>query len=614
MFARRLAVVMCIVALAQVALAQDTKPAASPAAPIVKAQPILEAIPAGSMGYVVVPSVKGTFASVNKMLQEIGVADMLAAMGVGDLLDTMKSESKLGAGFNAEGGFAAVMLDPQAFGIDLVKAMDNKDGNAPELPFVLFVPGSSVKDVFSEYEMAAEGAYTKVQLRMGPMLAGQLGGYVILSPMAKALDAVVKAEKKAAAEVSKDRADVLAKTDVGMQINMKVAGPLYLAVMNKAVAMQQPDMPKEMSTLMTSILPMYGRIITQIDSLTITLNFARSGGIVFDEYVTVVPDSPLGKVMASFKSSGQGLVDRLPNLPYVLALGSEGTAKDPNGVQMEMLDALVKALPNLSDASRANIKKICAGFDDQVTGGQLVIGGAPEGSGVMGLAWVIACKDSDAVKQLLSDSSETILAVIKEVAKDNKADVTIAYKKDADKLEAMSVDTITLGSAKMEKMEADDKAEMKALLGQDSLVFYVTAPDKNTVVVTFGGDKKMLQEAVKTAKTGGTIAKDAQVAEVLKALPKPLHGMALLNVGNLWQLIGKGAAAVNKADQVPPISLEAKTPLAMGVGFSGSTAQITFFLPNSLLKEGLEIFKQFMMMGGAGPRGGNAPPAGGGDF
>ena len=616
MFTRKLIVAVCVVALAQTAFAQDAKPV-KPAAPAVKAQPILEAIPAGTMGYVVVPSVKGTFDNVGKFFQDIGVAELLAAFMPGDLLDTLKTQAKLGDGFNAEGGFAAVMLDPAPFGIDFVKMMDDHSGAKPDVPFVLFVPGSTVKDVFGAYEMKEEGAYTKVELRMGTMFASQLGGYVILSPMSKALDAVTKAEKRAAGELTKDRAEVLSKADVAMNVNMKIAGPVYMAFMEKAMDMSKGQMDAGSSKLIKSVMPFYRRIFDQMESLAITLNFGRSGGLVFEELVTALPESALGKALAAYKSTGPTTLDRVPNLPYVLAMSSQGTVKEASILQADMIESFVKAL-EISDASRDKIKKITTGMDEQVTGCQMVIGGAPEGAGVAAMAVVLTCKDSEAVKPLLADTADTALAVIKELsAKDKDAkdiDVRIVYKKDADKVDAASIDTITIESAKLDKLEADDKAQMKSILGQDKLVFFVAAPDKNTVVVTFGGDKAFLTEALKAAKGGGTIAKDPQVIEVLKALPKDPASVVLFNFGNLWQLVAKGAKALGKGDEVPPLSIEGKTPIAAASSISGNTVRVTFFIPNSLVKEIVDNVKMFMGMGGGPGAKPGKSPAGGKDF
>lgn len=626
MFTRKLIVAVCVVALAQAAFAQGAKPAAPVAAsaPAVKAQPILEAIPAGTMGYVVVPSIKGTFGDVTKFLEDIGVSELLQAFMPGDLLDMVKTQAKLGDGFNAEGGFAVVMLDPAPFGIDFVKMIDDHSDAKKDVPVVLFVPGNSVKDVFGAYEITTEGAYSKVELRMGTMYATQLGGYIVLSPMAKALETVTKAEKRAATELTNNRNEALLKSDLALNVNMKIAGPVYLAFVEKMMEMTkgQAGMNVFPTKLLNSVMPFYRQMFQQLDSLAITLSFGRSGGLVFEEFVTALPDSTMGKALAAYKPTGEPLMDRLPNLPYVFAMGSQMCGKDASVFQADMIDTLVKGL-EISEASRAKIKKLTATSEDQVTSYQLVIGGAPEGAGVAAAAVVINCKDSEVVKPLIADSADVTLTVIKELIgkdKDSKdLDVSVAYKKDADKVGDLSVDTLTIDSNVLNAMEADDKANMKAILGQDKLVFFVASPDKTTVVVTFGGDKAFLAEALKAAKGGGTIGKDPQTVEALKALPKNPNSVVLFNFGNLWQVVTKGAKALGKGDDIPPLNIEGKTPIVVGSAISGNTVQVTFYVPSSLVKEIVDNVKMFMGMGGPRHAGGAgaAPgksPAGGKDF
>ena len=597
-------VMTLVAALAATAWAQ---PASQPAVP---AQPILEMIPAGTMGYAVVPSVKGSFAAVDQYLKDIGVADM--GFLPPDLLEAMVSDTRLAAGFNPQGGFAAVMLDPQPFGVDLLKMMDEgpgMDGNELNVPFVLFVPGSGVKEVFGNYTMEPKGAYTLVNLRMGPMYAAASNGYVILSPMAKFLDAVVKSEKKAAGEISKEQADLIAKSQLSVHANMKIAGPLLQGLLTKAMAQAQEG-PAEFKTI-ANLLPMASNIISQLQALMYTVQFGKTG-LMINEYVQFQPESPMGKALASVKG-GASLLGKLPNLSYVLAAGGvSGGAKVD--AQMNILDALLKSLPNVPDATKERIRKNVLALDEQVTASQFVLGGAPKDSGVFGFACVMTCKDAQKTKDILSDSAQTVADLIKAVVADpDIQNFAVLYAKDAEKVDALSVDTIEITHPELTKMSPEDKAKLKTLLGEEKVRVMIAAPNNNTVVMTFGGSTTFLAEAIKTAKAGGTIESDPAVVEVMNLLPKQPSFVLLFNVSHVWDLLTEAMKATDNEGTLPPIQITTTTPLALAAATSGSSVHAVIYIPTKLVKELVEI--GVGMLGGGGARATTQPATRtGGDF
>src|ERR1035437_7252658 len=96
---------VCLLA-ASVAFGQTTAPAVP--VKVVPAGAILEQIPAGSMGFVVVAEVRTRTAQVDKFMEQIGQTTAFKGAGVKGFLDCICKEAKLGEGFNPDGGFAAV--------------------------------------------------------------------------------------------------------------------------------------------------------------------------------------------------------------------------------------------------------------------------------------------------------------------------------------------------------------------------------------------------------------------------------------------------------------------------------------------------------------------------
>jgi hypothetical protein len=165
-------------------------------------------------------------------------------------------------------------------------------------------------------------------------------------------------------------------------------------------------------------------------------------------------------------------------------------------------------------------------------------------------------------------------------------------------------------------MQEDKRAQMKKVLGEDKVRFLIASPDKNTVLVTFGGTVDFMAEALKTAGGKGTIGTEPAAAEAMKALPATCNGIVLINAGNLFDLVMVGAKTMAPDEELPPFKITCKAPIAMGSGVTGSSAHIVIYVPTQLIKE---IAGMAMMFSGGGAMGGDAapaakPPVGGKDF
>jgi hypothetical protein len=237
-----------LVILAAPVLAQPTATATAPstAAAMPKLEDVSQYIPSDSLAYAVVNNVGVMTGNVEKYLEDVGLSALLKPMMPTGLLDLIKLQAMLGDGFNPNGGFAFVMLDPNKFGIDVIAMMESKKAATepasapatapaaePKLPFAIFVPGSGVKEVFGNYPQTPAGKYTEVQLRMGKMLAGQIGGYVVLSPLAEVLDVITG--PRSGPPLPKTQTDMIAQSDLAIHINIASAEPIIKALMAQDV-------------------------------------------------------------------------------------------------------------------------------------------------------------------------------------------------------------------------------------------------------------------------------------------------------------------------------------------------------------------------------------------
>jgi hypothetical protein len=624
--ARRFPAFLCVLFLTGVVCAQPAATATVPAMP--KAEPVMKHIPAGTMGFVVVNDVKGTLGRVESFLNEIGVGQMMALQEMpGGLLGMLRMAANLGDGFNPNGGFAAIMLDPQQFGIDLpamIGLSDPKPSAAtppeqeeePKVPFVLLVPGAGVQEIFGAYPIQPAGKFYKVSLRMGPMFAVKCGDYVALSPTAKALTALLGAPKKASAELSKTQAAALAKSDIAAHINMKVAGPIFTNLLKRfkqqMTAMQQmAPTPMPLAGLKYVYMSMYGDMLTQMDAITITGRFAQTG-LVLGGNVRWSPESEWGKTMAAFRPFKGKLLDRLPNLPYVLAIGSgwSGGQEQTKKLALDMIDKLFadKSMAAVPEETKAKARALVPAVYDQISAMQIVAGGAPEGSGVFGVACVIQCKESDAVRKILSDGVEVAEAMIGALTPqmpETAGQVKITYTRNAGLVGQTAFDAIDVSHPELDKLSEDKRAKMTKILGEDRIRIRVAAVDGKTLVVTVGGSEAFLSESIKAARAGGTILKGPEIAEAMKHMPPDPMELVLFSGSNLLEVIARGKQALDPESEPLPFRISSKTPVAAGVSVSGSEMTGVLYIPNSLLRD---LFGLLLPMITGGPP--SPPPAG----
>lgn len=597
-----LTLTLCLCLSSSVIFAQAAPAPAAPAA----AAPILEQIPDGAMGFMVVTKVGPASVQVDKFLQQIGLGEDMKQAAPNGLLEMIKMAAMLGEGFNPNGGFAAVMLDPQQFGIDIGAMIfgggRGPDGQEVKLPFVLIVPGSDIDSVFGQYERTKpEGSkYTQVALRMGPMMATSRNGYVLLSPLDKALDAMLEAKTHAATAVKADEVKLVNDSVAAIHLDMKIAGPIISKMIKQGedmmAAMRMMAGPQAKQTASveatTVILQFYREMIGQLDTVTYGAQ-VRPAGAVLDVRVGMRKDSELAQSVTAMKSLQADRMNLLPNMSYVLALDS--MTRGMTESDQKMLDRLLCAAKMLNDDQRARLKKIQQELSTQVTSMQLVVGQAPEGKGNVGVAAVMQVKDAAKVKGLLADgvalatelsaATKPAPATTEEAAPPAEPEVKLAYKKDAQQISGLSVDAIEVTPTK--EMTEKERADLKKALGdEDGIRVLVASPAADTIVLTLGGGSDMMTQALKAnSDKSGNIMESGK--EIVAELPKERTAVMLLNLGNLFDLIRK----FEPADENLP-AITTRKPVAISIGAKDTTLQEFILVPTDVIKEIVESAKK----------------------
>ena len=147
--------------------------------------------------------------------------------------------------------------------------------------------------------------------------------------------------------------------------------------------------------------------------------------------------------------------------------------------------------------------------------------------------------------------------VAKEMA--DKADapiINITIQKGAEKIAGVDVDVIEIAVPALANMKADSNDNLDKLakaIGDDSVKdrkfrTFLAAPDKNTVVLTFGGGTAFCAQAIKASAGKGPIAMEAGTKAALKHLPANPTVIALFNATNLVEAVKTGEVTIREED------------------------------------------------------------------
>jgi hypothetical protein len=609
-------------------------------------EPVLSHIPAGAMGYIVVNDVRATGDNIDRFIQSIGLGPMVQNSMPEGFLKAMLERTPLGEGFNPDAGLAVAVLDFQQFGFDIMQFMPGgaaaageSEGPPPMPPVVIWVPGSSTEGLFGQYEMAPAGDYTRVMFpNTPPMLATEQGGYTVLSLRADVLDAVTAGGETADSILDANETMVVGRSDIAVHLNMRVAGPVFDKLlrmveqqMAAAGAGGGPGMgpmmgPGASPEAMQKMLGWYRELLAQVDSATLTGRFVDEG-LVFEELVSYVPDSALAQAVAAYQPAESGLLDRLPDMPYVLALGTRGgSASIPQEQEMlsAYLDMLSGSMPpgTMTEDDQAEVLRIANGLNEQVGAMQMVIGGGPEAGGVFSLGVVMDCDNAEATRGLLRDAFGVGEEVIKGMVPGGQAqNLQLNFAEGAEVVAGTSVDVIEFTDPGVEQMPEQEKQQMSSVLGEPKIQVRIASPDEKTVVLTFGGADAFMEQALQQAAGGGSIPTQPGTQTAMKYMPENPTGVLLFNLKNLGTVIQQGAQKMGMAESMPPLNFTADTPLAAGGAVVGeSSVHATFFVPSDAVQNVVQTAMMFMMggMGGTGPGpggpGGEQPMEGGEDF
>ncbi len=590
--------------LAQPAAAPPTQPAGpDPNQP--PAESVYARIPADCVGFLATNNVKDLLTDIETFAGEIGQGEMLEAMSPDGLLPMIAMQLGLGEGYNPNGGLAVVMTNLERSGVDVDSLFSGEASPDIQPPLVILIAGTSAEEAFPTLAQKGEDGSVIVMLPFGggaAMHTDQLGDYIAISPSLQAL-AAMKGADAIGEKLPAGQKKLLDTCNVVLHENLQAILPLIeKAIESKekpqqdAAGATQPatgptcgpagfGRPSGMLAAMTPFVDM----LADMESATYGLRRIPDG-LMVDMAIDYRPDSRLGKLVASYTNTAKPLMDRLPNLPYVLAGGMVMTS-DPEYTKMmvDMVEMLL-ALGDLEMPADLKDRMIALGtaLGEEVTEMQIV-GGAPKGKGLFGAAMVVECKDAAKVKELIPQKAELLTELIQKtvaVKEEDLASLAFTHVKNVETIGEMSVDAIVVDHEDFQ--EEEQKADLLDVFGEEQLRFLMVQVDEKTLVVTFGGTTDFLAEAISAAqgKAGPPVSKDLDVVKALAKLPSERVSVMVFSPKNLFDTVQAGMKKMDEASDLPEgFTFEGTAPLAIVSVVNGTTAGGELYIPSSAVKD-----------------------------
>lgn len=585
--ARSLLVLVAVLAGSPLAMGQATsQPAGSD---------VLKRVPAGCMAFVVINNVKDFTGKIDGFVNAISPDKKLLERPI---LEELKVDLKLTEGLDAAGGFAAVVMDFKKYNYDAVGAIDALSGNAPPkaggegFPAALIIPTADLTKLLAAYTPTKKDDYYTLTLPDKiQRFAKQAGNYVVMGQNLKVVKDIVANEKSVTDQLSAADKETIAKNAIAAWVDVKTAQPLAEDLLKKLSSEQGVARPVIM---MEPQMAAIREGLKQLDHLTFGGRITDVG-IVTDFRVSFRPDSAMGKLLAEYKPvKTESLLDKLPDMPYILAAGGQSVPKKSADEIRKELTTAFEAPPykDLPAETKKKLLDVMVNMAEQVNGCQVYIGNNTTGEGVVGLAIVLDVASAAKVQENLKALSDVGADLIKNLPM-GLNELTVNYGKGALTVDGKSVDTITISHPEMASMPEDAQKAMKNVLGQTEIQFYVAPVNDKTVVVTFGGSTKFLGEAMKVSAGGGKLPDQPDVAKILALLPKDRQSVILFNAGNIATLVKNISNAVGEPLPVP-IKMGATLPVAMAGYIDRKDQCATIIVPTETVREVVRLFMSFM--------------------
>jgi hypothetical protein len=566
-------------------------------APLAQAQ-VLNQVPSDALVVLKINKLQETNTKVANLLQTLGLTDLVPTLK--DPLASAEAQSGLGAGIDTKRDAAAVMLN----------GTFEKDG-AP--PFVLLVPVSDYKAFIGSVTVVrTEGDVTIAHFKDNEddAFIEQWGDYAAISD--KKDNVLVKHEALHPAGVTGQE---LESKDVCVYFNFPSLKTILLPQLKDApdkameeIGKQQTDEKKlkVAKAGITQLVAAATEFVNDAQGVTWGISITNEG-IASNLVVELTPDSYLGKLTSSMKSTEGPLLGGLPKENYLLyggyVLSPEVSAK----VFDDLINPINKELDGLGDEGKkvnellASYHEMLASVDSASFG--MVAPTAAIGQGPLIRILGVTKGDADKLKTVqgkMVDGQSALMALLGSPGGDLlKTTVTPNFKTvNGVKFDRVQTE-VNPDNTSQEAMAMSD--QLSKMYGPDGARFLMGEVDAKTLVAASGIDDDLLGQAIDASKDNKDV-----LTEDLKAVDAglPKSRSAVFYLG-LDQILSTGINYA-KANGFPvPVQLPNNLPpIGFTFGTQGPTMHYDAFVPTklmqSLVQAGAAVYQQFNNRGGGG--------------
>jgi len=575
------------------------------AAPVAKAEHILDLIPADAWGFLVLPDVQQCSRKVDHYAMQVGMEPPNLAKQL---------SSKVGVDLTG-GPAAVVILNFQVYG---------------QQPYLVIFSSSDYAKLSATLKAEPTEKPGVVKVRLPGDEVGHMtrkDGFVMLAPSEMILQTATTSKYSAGKAWSAAQRQQLFKHDAFCRVNLQAVVPAvkpYLmlvgafagAGMTGMPPMGVPGMPPggqetapgqggtaadqaAQARMMQSLMASINALVTLLDQLR-NLDLAadiQDKGLRFGADLSFKPGSEYAQRLAAQKATDQPLLTGLPGEDFLLAWGLNWVSPQPTQFELPMMDASPIADPELKEKlKQLNIEK-----QKLTTGFKGVVGVNPTaqpGQGLMRIQTVLLTTDAKRSLQISRELIELQPAVpLMATAGQPGQQIQMQYLPAAEKIGDVAVDHLIVDMAPITNMlqsQAGGQAQqaiaaMKLFFGsqQDKLTIRMAALDAKAVGVDVAGSTASMRELIDSyRKNSPTLASLPTVKATAANLPKSRIGEAYLNLGNVMQMLPAMAGALGEdASKLPPAltAREAWPIIGLSISTTGDAIHIENFVPTELI-------------------------------
>jgi hypothetical protein len=640
--------VLVAMAVCPRALAQAAPPAADAVQQRIR---MLDHIPADAVAFVMVGNLKEMCSKVDAFFREF--APPRAAKDF-SFLKELTASRKFGEGFNPSGPIALALLDPVVYARDLAGTVkpatrpadepqraggDAADRTKRDLPALYILSGKDVAKMFPELKVERDGDLFKISVPgpttkpdsddersvvevREPSWALEKDGLVyicnhkrILMAMPPKVSVLVRLtgggerlalESDVMGWINRPKVDELKETAFGKIFWREV----HIPVISDMVDNEYGHNP--LSGPLWWFIVTRDELFRQGEHLMGGLTWTPQGPRV-EFRICCKPGGTMAKALAAAQAAQGPLTAALPDKRFIFAYGIRKDAfANPPEVQKAQRAAFLKnSIWGETPKEKVQaIADLIAAVNPEVTGVEHWAGQISDG-GPISIASVIHCRDAEALRKIVRQhlpAIETMLNLAMMQKSENEQErFKLSYQEANEPAEGqVKADVILASHAEMEKMleNEDMGAHLKPLLlkvfpGELRFRARLAAIDKNTLVITVGGGRKFLAEAVAAARANSSkleLSEDAR--EALAMLPANRFAVAMVDISSavpfylkaMMSVFGEMAGPIGVGVGGAAIQMKPAPPIVVALSVDKNDLVVTAHVPTKLFKRVVGAF------------------------